>query len=198
MSDAPSSVPSISEFVLNESVRPASPQELQSRALFLTAGLGILCSKTLRAYMDHCDKKHLLDQSQKGVSKDLTMEQYSEAVKELLSVSIWLTLFEQIGHEIPEWFKEFILLCHGISDKVHTKPTAKEIQQKYSLNSQLHEICQQISVNLCMQLDLGNTVEDALLYLGYLLENERQTRLELLFFALTEPIQKLDERIKAG
>jgi len=148
--------------------------------------------------MDHCDKKHLADQSQKGISKDLTMEQYSEAVKELLSISIWLTLFEQIGHEIPEWFKEFILLCHGISDKVHAKPTAKEIQHKYSLNSPVHEICQQASVNLCMQLDLGNTVDDALLYLGYLLETERQTRLELLFFAFTEPIQKLDERIKAG
>ncbi|HEY9713429.1 MAG TPA: hypothetical protein V6C72_08155 [Chroococcales cyanobacterium] len=185
--------------VLADGNRPQTPEEQQARALFLTAGLGILCSKTLKAYMDHCDRERLTDPGQKGVKQDMTMDQYSQAVKELLGISIWLTLFEQVAAGgVPEWFKEFIVICHAISDKVYATPTAKEIQTKYDLNMPLNEVCQQASINLCLQLDLGGTVNDALIYLGELLERGKQNRIELLTFALTEPLSKLDERIKAG
>jgi hypothetical protein len=47
-----------------------------------------------------------------------------------------------------------------------------------------------------MQLRLGATANDAMLYLGELVMSARADRNELLEFALTQPLAALDERIK--
>jgi len=177
-------------FVVRETHRPQQGQDLGARALFLTAGLGILCSRLLKLYLDHCESDG------KKAEPAIKMEEYTACVKELLSISIWLVLFEQIGNDVPEWFKDFTVNCHSIADKVQPQPTAKDIQSRYALGSPIADICMQLSINLCMQLRLGATTNDAMLYLGELVLRAKPERNELLEFALTQPLTSLDERIK--
>ena len=184
-----------SHFKVLEKHRPSDATDDRARALFVTAALGIVCSKTLKEYMDHCDEAGSESGAPK-VGEALTMETYSGAVKELLSISIWLTLFEQVGSEIPEWFKLFILECHAIADRVQPTPTSKQIEQKYNLNAPIYDICTDVSISMCNQLNVGATVHDAMLYLGDLLMRSGRERKELLEFGLTQPVAVLDERIK--
>jgi hypothetical protein len=184
--------PQTRPFEITEKHRPADDTEFRARVLFLTAGIGILGSKLLKDYIDHCDKASGTD-----TETSLTMEQYSVTVKELLTISIWLTLFEQAAtRTLPMWFKDFVLACHNVADKVQPKPTSKETDDKYNFESPIPEICQQVSINLCMQLNLGATANDALIYLGDLLLQAKPERAELLEFALTQPVAALDKRIK--
>ena len=183
------------EFKVLEKHRPSDATDDRARALFVTAALGIVCSKTLKEYMDHCDEGSAASGSA-PVGDKLTTETYGAAVKELLSISIWLTLFEQLGSDLPEWFKNFILECHAIADKVQPAPSSKQIEQKYNLNAPILDICTDVSINMCNQLDVGATAHDAMLYLGDLLAKSRKERKELLEFGLTQPVAVLDERIK--
>jgi hypothetical protein len=178
-------------FLIREEHRPQEGQDYRARALFLTAGLGILCSRLLKNYIDHCEADG------KKAEPAISMDEYTLAVKEILSISIWLTLFEQSAHAtIPEWFKSFIIDCHNIADKVQPNPPAKEIQTRYTLGSPMPEICLQLSFNLCNQLRLGTTANDAMLYLGEITMRTVPDRNELLQFALTAPVAALDERIR--
>jgi hypothetical protein len=181
-------------FKILDKHRPVDETDSRARILFLTAGIGILSSKLLKEYMDHCDEAviNLGTKPESGT----TMEQYSATVKELLTIGIWLTLFEQADHEIPTWFKEFVINCHAVADRVQPNPTAKETDEKYNLNAPIPEICTEVAINLCMQLNLGATANDALIYLGELLQKAKPERAELLEFALTQPVAALDQRIK--
>ncbi|HEY9676615.1 MAG TPA: hypothetical protein V6C76_01340 [Drouetiella sp.] len=182
-------------FQVLEDHKPTDETDLRARVLFLTAGIGILSSKLLKTYMDHCDEA--VQSAGVQVESKVTMETYSATVKELLTVSIWLTLFEQAAfNTIPEWFKEFILSCHMVADKVQPAPTSKEIEQKYDFREPIPDICTQVAINLCMQLELGTTAPDALIYLGDLLLQAKPERAELVQFALTQPVAVLDQRIK--
>ncbi len=186
------STPQTGSFQVLEQHRPSDEPDRRARELFLTAGVGILCSKILKEYMDHCEQASTEGKTHKAT----TMEQYSATVKELLTISIWLTLFEQATQELPTWFKEFIIDCHAIADKVQPKPPAAETNRKYNMNSPVTEICTEVSISLCMELDLGATANDALIYLGDLLAGAQANRAELLEFALTQPVAALDQRIK--
>jgi hypothetical protein len=183
-----------SNFKILDQHRPVDETDSRARILFLTAGIGILSSKLLKDYMDHCDAA-VIDLGPKSETA-ITMEQYSATVKELLTIGIWLTLFEQADHEIPQWFKEFVIGCHAVADKVQPKPTAKETDERYDLNAPIPEICTEVAINLCMQLNLGATANDALIYLGELLMTAKPARAELLEFALTQSVPALDQRIK--
>lgn len=185
------------DFRVTDEHRPTEENDYRARVLFLTAGLGILCSKILKEYMDHCDKA-VVDSGNHKVQPNMTMEDYSAAVKELLAVSIWLTLFEQANHPIPDWFKRFVLDCQTVADKVQPKPTTEEINKKYNLNSPLIELCTEVSINICNQLNLGATANDAMIYISELLTNTKDDRRQLLQFGLTQPVAALDARIKQG
>lgn len=183
-------------FEVTEKHRPADDTDFRARVLFLTAGIGILGSRLLKEYIDHCDKA-VQEASGTPTETSITMDQYSTTVKELLTISIWLTLFEQAAtRTLPAWFKDFVLACHNVADKVQPKPTSRETDEKYNLEAPVPEICTEVSINLCMQLNLGSTANDALIYLGDLLARARAERAELLEFALTQPVAALDKRIK--
>ncbi len=182
-------------FQVTEQHRPPDEQDRRARVLFMTAAIGILSSQILKNYMDHCDEATAASENHK-VHPNTTMEQYSATVKELLTINIWLALFEQANQELPTWFKELIIDCHSIADKVQPQPTAKETNEKYNLNSPIPEICTQVAINLCLQLNLGATANDALIYLGELMLQAKSQRAEILEFALTQPVAALDKRIK--
>lgn len=184
-------------FEVTDFNKPIDDAEFRARVLFLTAGVGILGSRILKEYIDHCDAAATA--SGTPTETQINMDDYSKTVKELLTISIWLTLFEQAavgGRTLPAWFKDFILACHNVADKVQPKPTAREVDERYQLDAAIPDICTQVSINLCMQLNLGSTAPDALIYLGELLLREKPARAELLEFALTQPVADLDKRIK--
>jgi hypothetical protein len=189
------SEPQIKAFEVTEKHRPTDDTDFRARVLFLTAGIGILGSRLLKEYIDHCDQA--VKESGSTAETGITMEQYSVTVKELLTISIWLTLFEQAAtRTLPAWFKDFVLACHNVADKVQPKPTSRETDEKYNLEAPVSEICTELAINVCMQLNLGATANDALIYLGELLTQAKPERAELLEFALTQPVAALDKRIK--
>jgi hypothetical protein len=170
--------------------KPQTPRDEADRALFFATALGVHCSRTLKEYVEHCEQG-----VSGGYKSDLNSAEFNNSVKELLSISIWLTLFEHDDGANVEWFKEFIIKSLNFADRLHPEPTSRSVMQSYDFGEGVMDTCQLASMNICHRLRLGATAPDAALHLGMLLMNAAPTRDELLRFSLTKTLDELDKRI---
>lgn len=193
MSDLSGSEPGANAFStsVNALPKPQSPKDEADRALFFATGLGFLCSKTLKNYVEHCEQG-----APSGQKANLVPEEFNSAVKELLSISVWLTLFEHGDGAQIEWFKEFIIKTLAFADRLHPEPTSRSIMERYEFGEGVLDTCQLASMNICHKLRLGATAPDAALFLGELMYRAAPDRDELLRFALTQTVDALDKRIQ--
>lgn len=150
----------------------------------------------LTKYLDHCTEQ-ASKESTKPRLPALDQIRFQKAVKELMSISLWLSLFEQASADTPDWFKQFILVALRASDRLHPEPNSKSIMQNYDLGAELSTICETASFHVCSQLEMGASCSDALIYLGLLLSEAQTTRYSLLRTALTEPVDSLDSIIRS-
>lgn len=180
----------------SKAVQPATETELTERALFLSTALGMQCTHLVRAYVAHCEK-HIKEGDQ---TPDVSREGFSEAVKEVLCLSIWMTLYEHAEAQAdpPEWFKAFLAQSLTLSDRLYPTPQAKELMAKYKLSDGVELACQLASMNVCHRLSLGSTAPDASIYLAQLLLQDEKKRAEILKTALTLPVSELDNLIQQG
>jgi hypothetical protein len=176
-------------FGLDDQLKPKTEEELSERADFLVAALALWCSHALKTYIDHCGAK---ETERTGVAANIPFNQseFDKASKELLTLSIWLTLLEQTG-TIPDWFKQFIGKCHDASNRLLPEPNSREISARYDFSQGILALCDTVSFHICMQMNLGTTSDDALIKLGNILSAGQKQRTKLLNFALTEPVSIL-------
>lgn len=178
---------------------PKSSEEIIDRALFFATATGMHCTKQLREYVAHCDEFDSGEENHKSSPALISKEEFAEAVKELMTVSIWMVTVErQLKEDLPEWFKEFMAGSFNFADRLYPTPPAKDLLDKYHLIEENEILAQTISMNLCHKLRLGATAPDASLFLGQLLIDSQLSRQEILQFALTQTVDKLDKRIQAG
>jgi len=113
------------------------------------------------------------------------------SVKELLSLSIWLVVFEQTPMEMSDSFKTFILAALAAADRIHKHPPSPEIMQKYDFSVGLDAVYELAAANACKQLGLDSSTAQ----LVQSLKNATLARREILMTALTQPVDNLDKII---
>ncbi|HEY9788482.1 MAG TPA: hypothetical protein V6D17_24040 [Candidatus Obscuribacterales bacterium] len=197
MTQAPDENAAMTLLAKLEEVAPDDPQELRHRALYYATVLGVRCVKLVTEYVDYCLSPSETGEKPEFKRSDLSQEVHHEAVKELLGLSIWLTMVDQLGGNVPKWLREFFLECWALADKLYPKPSSREIMQTYNTNLRVKDVCQSISSRLCYKLGLGNTKGDACLILGELLWEAGPVRADLLLFSLSQPLEVLDEDVNS-
>ena len=186
-----------SQDFVSDRLKPKNQEESAQRALFLATALALAVSRLLNEYVNHCSKSHLA-KTGSPLELGFAQEQFNAVAKEILSVSVWLSIFENIDDELPDWLKAMIVQCLRLADRLRENPTSKEVMNKYDMTIGVAPTCELLSINVCSALNLGATADDALVYLRDRLLNDAQLRRQYLYWALTEPIEELDKRIKSG
>jgi hypothetical protein len=171
---------------------PASDESRRDRALFFATALSIFCAKAIRSLIAHCEK----GSGKANLMSDIPDDVQSEAIKELVCITLLVALLEQKERE-TEWLKRYFEDCWKVADQLFSSPPTPVILEALS-GLAPDDLCQIGSMNLCVKLGLGSTVEDASIYIAALLASSQSFRAELLLFGLGAPIGELDKYISAA
>lgn len=177
------------------SYEPADEIDRKSRALYFATALGVRSVRIVREWMDYC-----LSPGSYGNEPDydrslLKEELHHESVKELLGLSIWLTMVDQLESEVPQWLRDFFIDCWWAADELYPQPSSREIMRQYYGHLSVKEVCSAVSASLCERLGLGGTKGDAFMVLGEMLWEAGPARADLLRFALRKTLEELDADI---
>jgi hypothetical protein len=176
---------------VTQEFEPTSDESRRDRSLFFATALSIFCAKAIRALIHHCEK----GSGQTNLMSKIPEEVQSEAIKELVCITLQVALLEQQEKEAP-WLKQFFDDCWKVADQLFNVPSTTNILKNVS-GMEPEDVCQIGSMNLCHKLGLGSTVEDASIYIAGLLANSQTFRGELLLFGLGAPMAELDKYIAA-
>lgn len=174
---------------------PANENDRRMRALYFATALGVKSVRLVGEWIDYCLKPGSFGKP--DFDRDtLEKELHHEAVKELLGLSIWLTMVDQLDSEVPKWLRDFFVDCWWASDELYPQPSSRNIMREYQGNLGVKEVCRAVSSKLCHKLGLGSTKGDAPLVLGEMLWEAGPSRADLLVFALSQPLDALDNDIE--
>jgi hypothetical protein len=177
-------------------IRLSGADEVKHRALFFATALGISCSNLLKLYIEGCREKANREGNASGATVEHSGPEFGAAVKELLCVSVWLTLLEQ-DSKVPDWMRNFALEAMADADKLYADPPARSVMESYDITGGAESLFDAASLMLCTKLGLGSSSQDALIYLGQLLRDAKLDRSLLLATALRAPKDELDAKIAA-
>lgn len=175
--------------------RPENDQERWRRALYFSTALGIRCLDLLSDYMRYClspNQYGLLPEYHRGDENAIA---HHQAVKELIGLSIWLTMVDQLGGDVPSWLRDFFLDCWASADKLYPEPSSHVIMNLYEDKLGTVKICESVSSRLCYKLKLEDTKGDACIKLGEMLSKAGPIRSDLLLYAMSAPLDALDKSI---
>jgi|GEM_PF-488477 hypothetical protein len=178
-----------------EPFRPQDEEDSKDRGIFYATAMAVLAGNILTAYINYCQSAVTFTATgkfQQATPVTITEEQFRKAAKEVQTISLWLTICETCGDDIPDWFREFSYNSLRASDELIDEPLSKEIFQFYPLDMGLVPTVQSVSMNICHKLALGSSRVDASLALGDLLMEADRQRSELLKFSLTQSLMVLD------
>lgn len=173
-------------------LKPTSEEDRQYRVVFFVAQMGRHSVKLLKNCLQHCDQP-LAEANGHIKRTPLTEKQHQEAVKELMALSIWLTMARQSGSSMEDWLKTFFQESWYAADKLYPEPASKAVLDFYPGSATDEETCQMASVRMCHNLGLGNTVDDAIIFIANEIMQADEERLRILHDAL---FQTTEEMIK--
>jgi len=172
--------------------QPASDESRRDRALFFATAVSIFCAKAIKSLITHCEK----GSGKTNLMADIPDDVQSEAIKELVCITLLVALMEQQERETV-WLKAFFEDCWKVTDQLFSAPPTHMVVDALS-GLGPEDLCQIGSMNLSVKLGLGGTVEDASIYIAALLAGSESFRAELLLFGLGAPIAELDKYISAA
>lgn len=187
---------------------PQTPEQMRKRSFWFATALGIDCANVLTAYANYCQnisngsaeeqlKSIVSIENGRTVDKEGNdfLKKREIAVKEMICQSIFMTLLEQGGIDAPEWMSTFAMQAWQAADRIYAEPTSKEVMDKYKDLKTVEDNAQATSASICLSLGLGNSKEDAMVRLGWLLQMRRKNRMNLLHTALSARPQELERKI---
>ncbi|HND08748.1 MAG TPA: hypothetical protein PKH78_15395 [Candidatus Obscuribacter sp.] len=178
-----------------EQFKPQDEQDSRERAIFYATATAVLAGNILTSYINYCKSAVVFSatgQFKPVETEPITEEQFKRMAKEVQTISLWLTICENCGDEIPDWFKEFSYNSLRASDELIDEPITRDIFQTYPLDLGLVPTVQTLSMNVCHKLALGSTRVDAALALGDIILEADVQRIELLKFSLCQSMLVLD------
>lgn len=195
MSDMAESLPKSELYRKIQNCQPSDEQDRWHRALYFSTAVGIRCLDLLSDYMRYCLRPNRMGESPDYPITDDSAEVHHQAVKELLGLSIWLTMVDQLDGDVPLWLREFFIDCWSAADRLYPEPTSQEIMQIYEDELSPLNVCEAVSSRLCYKLELEDTKGDACIRLGEMLREAGPARADFLFYALSAKHDALDKSI---
>lgn len=175
--------------------RPEDERDRWRRALYFSTAIGIRCLDLLSDYMRYCLRPNQMGEAPDYPINAESAEVHHQAVKELLGLSIWLTMVDQLEGDVPHWLREFFIVCWAAADKLYPEPSSQEIMTLYENQLGSEKVCEAVSSKLCYKLELEDTKGDACIKLGEMLRDNGKARADLLFYALSAKHDALDKSI---
>ncbi|HNB25265.1 MAG TPA: hypothetical protein PKZ32_22780 [Candidatus Melainabacteria bacterium] len=175
--------------------QPTDESDRWRRALYFSTAIGIRCLDLLSDYMRYCLRPNTMGETPDYSMSEKSPEIHHQAVKELLGLSIWLTMVDQLQGDVPLWLREFFIDCWAAADKLYPCPSSQEIMTLYENQLGADKICEAVSSRLCYKLELEDTKGDACIKLGEMLQENGKARADLLFYALSAKHDALDKSI---
>lgn len=175
--------------------RPEDERDRWRRALYFSTAIGIRCLDLLSDYMRYCLRPNQMGEAPDYPINAESAEVHHQAVKELLGLSIWLTMVDQLEGDVPHWLREFFIDCWAAADKLYPEPSSQEIMTLYENQLGSEKVCEAVSSKLCYKLELEDTKGDACIKLGEMLRDNGKARADLLFYALSAKHDALDKSI---
>jgi len=175
--------------------QPEDERDRWRRALYFSTAIGIRCLDLLADYMRYCLRPNQMGEAPDYPISDESAEVHHQAVKELLGLSIWLTMVDQLEGDVPLWLREFFIDCWSAADKLYPAPSSQEIMTLYENQLGVDKVCEAVSSRLCYKLELEDTKGDACIKLGEMLRDNGKARADLLFYALSANHEALDKSI---
>jgi len=195
MSDMEETEPTGAFYMKLSKHRPLDQQDRWRRALYFSTAIGIRCLDLLSDYMRYCLRPNRMGQTPDYAVTEKAAEIHHEAVKELLGLSIWLTMVDQLQGDVPRWLRDFFLDCWAAADKLYPDPSSREIMALYEEEYGVEKVCDAVASRLCYKLNLEDTKGDACIKLGEMLQSAGPARADLLFYALSASLEALDKSI---
>lgn len=195
MSDSDGSGPTNSFYLKLQNHRPADELDRWRRALYFSTAIGIRCLDLLSDYMRYCLRPNRMGETPDYPINEQAAEVHHQAVKELLGLSIWLTMVDQLDGEVPLWLREFFIDCWAAADRLYPDPSSQEIMTLYENQLGVDKVCEAVASRLCYKLELEDTKGDACIKLGEMLRDNGKARADLLFYALSAGHDALDKSI---
>ncbi len=195
MSDMAESLPTGAYYAKLDKHRPKDEQDRWRRALYFSTAIGIRCLDLLSDYMRYCLRPNRMGERPDYPMSEESTKLHHQSVKELLGLSIWLTMVDQLDGEVPQWLREFFIDCWAAADRLYPEPSSQEIMHLYENELGAEKVCEAVSTRLCYRLELEDTKGDACIKLGEMLQGVGPARADLLFYALSAPHDALDQSI---
>jgi len=195
MEEAGNSEPAL--FQVSDDLKPKSSEEFGDRYAYYTSAILYACTDLIQSGILAFRDGQFGNALQLSATRDFTDEEFGSAVKELCCVSIYLAVLEQGGEAAPPWLVEFLFASLRATDKLAHGPRSREIMQMHEFTAGIEAICQDAAIGACRSLGLGEASLKAAEPIESYLKSNAPYRAELLRFALTEPVEALQQHIQS-
>lgn len=145
---------------ITEAMKPKTREDGSYRLAYLTAHLSMLSSDYISEALAECRKGNLGDSIRAQAIEPIAYEVYSDAIKHLTCILLYLLSFEQ-GDKCPEWLADFLASCVRSMDQVvQDGPSVKAIMERYikSTGDDIYSDCPQ---NIFYDFGFGPAGEEA-------------------------------------
>ena len=174
------------------SLHPGLESELKRRALYFCTALGINSARIIRQALSGWAVKY----GASTANREWSSTELSQAVKELLCVELVLVLEDYGGERAPPWLTQFILLTLAYVDEFYPGLKSTEIADACKKEVDSRVLSTHVIMRIVdrLSLDTGSAMVVAAA-LESTFGEERDVKAEVLGFALTQPLDLLDEQI---
>lgn len=172
---------------------PSDVDEGLTRALFLTHAVHAHWHKLLGIFLDKCRSGEFGQETSQVLAAGTSEENIALASKELVTASIHIAGLDQGGPNAPMWLIRLLFESQQESDEMLPEPFAADIIAELGemeLNSMLEAIAGAIAERF--DLPAEDRIDD---WLFRALESSRLFVSELLVFALSQPIEALQDHL---
>src|SRR5215469_11831172 len=121
---------------VTQEFEPVSDESRRDRALFFATALSIFCAKAIRALIHHCEK----GTGKKDLMSGIPEEVQSEAIKELVCITLLVALLEQQEREAP-WLRQYFDDCWKVADQLFGAPPTETVLNNLS-GLEPEDLCQ--------------------------------------------------------
>jgi hypothetical protein len=126
----------------------------------------------------------------------MTEDEYRSVIKELLSLSILMTLVEQAREgERTEWLDNFFQRIFVSADHLYPKPTAEAVIDQYAPEVDLSDTCLAVAMSLGYKLQLPSD-NDVTMGVGQRLFEAKHDRSTILRDALKASAGDLERLVR--
>lgn len=163
------------------------------RAMYFTTQLARHCFELTEQLI--ADFREVKPESNGG-SMSMTEEEYRAVIKELLSLSILMTLLQQAreANRTP-WLDNFFDRAFATADHVYPEPSCEAVIERYAPEAELSDTCLAIAMSLGYRLHLPSDNE-VTMGIGQRLFEAQHDRSTILRDALKAPAADLERLVR--